>query len=132
MDIEEVNVINSIRIGPFTVSLRTDGLVHVHATGEEIDLAGYKKLVEEMAKMTSWKKVPVLCTADEFFIPNEDVRKYLTKPESNPYSLATALVVSSISQKLVGNFFMTVMKPTRRIRIFTRKDDAIKWLRNYL
>lgn len=132
MDIKEANVVNKISVGVFTVSLRTDGLVHVHGAGEEIDLPGYIKLVEEIAKMTSGKKAPILCTSDEFFIPNEDVRKYLTKPESNPYSLATALVVSSISQKLVGNFFMTVMKPTRLIRIFNSREDAIKWLRSYL
>lgn len=56
MDINEANIVNKIRVGVFMVSLRTDGLVHVHASGDEIDLPGYKKLVEEMAKMTSWKK----------------------------------------------------------------------------
>ena len=129
---EKINIINKREVDVFTIEYRSDGLLHLHAKGDEIKMAHYKAVVKSIGEMTGGKKVPVLCTANEFLIPDQDVRKYMTTPESNPYSLASALVIHSIAQKLIANFFVNVMKPARPIRMFTSKEEAVKWLKKFL
>lgn len=129
---EKADVVSKLKVDVFTVEYHSNGLLYIHANGEEITLTDYKALINSIGEMTGGEKVPILCTADEFVIPNEEVRKYMARPDSNPYSLATALITGSLAQKLVGNFFMNVLKPGRPIRMFISKEEAIKWLRSYL
>lgn len=132
MVIERVTIISKQAFDIFTIEYRSDGLLQIHCKGDTINLLSYKNVVEKIGEITHGKKVPILCTADEFLLPDEEVRKYMANPESNPYSLASALIIKSLSQKLVGNFFMTVLKPARPIRLFTSKDEALKWLKTFL
>lgn len=39
-----------------------------------------------------------------------------------------AIVIHSLAQKLIANFYMKVVKPYTPTRFFTAKEDAEKWL----
>jgi hypothetical protein len=129
----EVIINKQVAYGIFTVQLRNDGIIHIHADADKtIDLKMYKGLIEVLGKITEGKKVPILNTSGELTLPDDEVRTYMTRPDANPYSLATALVVPSLSQKLIYNFFIKIMKPARPVRLFVKKEDAINWLRGFL
>ena len=132
MSEEVIKIVARAKLDIFDLNLRADGILHVHIYGEiPINIAQYKSLISKMGEVTSGKKVPILATADELQIPEEEVRKHMLSPDSNPYSLATALIAKSISQKLVGNFFQSVMKPRRPIKIFTNEQRAVEWLKEF-
>ncbi len=48
-------------------------------------------------------------------------------------SLATAaLIVSHPVSRIIGNFYMGINKTKMPVRMFTRTEDAKKWLKDFL
>jgi len=133
MIIEKVNIVRTLKSGVFTLEMGDDGVLRLHVSGDkEINLAGYQEMVKRIGEISDGKPVPVFASGDEFMIPDEDVRKLMTRSDSNPYSIASAILVKSISQRLIGNFFVKVMKPERPFRIFTNEEEALEWLKTFL
>jgi hypothetical protein len=122
-----------VRVEVFTIEMRADGILHLHADGDKvITMELYSILIDTIGEMTEGKKVPILSTADELTIPDEEVREFMIKPEANPYCVANALIAPSLAQKLLSNLFIRIMRPARPIRLFRNKQDAIEWLKGYL
>jgi hypothetical protein len=82
--------------------------------------------------MTGGKKVPILSTADEYTMPDDEVKDRMLKPDANPYCIANALIAPSLSQKIMGNLFMRIMQPARPIKLCRNKEEAITWLKTFL
>lgn len=57
--------------------------------------------------------------------------RYGASKEVTKQRAATAHVTSSLSGRLVGNFFMKFFKPKINNRMFTDVDEAVKWLRTF-
>jgi hypothetical protein len=47
-------------------------------------------------------------------------------------SIAVALVVKSMTNKIIANFYINFNKPAVPTRIFTTKEKAIEWLNGFL
>jgi len=45
---------------------------------------------------------------------------------------AAALIVSNPVSRIMGNFYMGINKTKMPIRMFTRVDEAKKWLKDFL
>ena len=121
------------KIEVFTIEMRDDGIVHMHAEGDKlIDMRLYKLLIEGIGEVSGGKKVPILSTADEEVLPDDDVKEYFMRPDSNPYSLANAVIAPSLPQKLIGNLFLRMNKRGSPIKLFRNKDEAIAWLKTFL
>ncbi len=56
-------------------------------------------------------------------------REVSASPEVNRNALAKAIVVSTISQRLIGNFFINVNKPPAPTRVFSSEEEALTWLK---
>jgi len=89
-----------------------------------------------MGKMVNYHSVPLLLTLDDFAIPPADTRAFwATKeacPYACPYACAEAYLTKTIGHKIIGNVYMKFNKPGRPTKIFTDKDEAIKWLKTFL
>ncbi len=83
-------------------------------------------------KNISGQKMPVLVLCDEFAMTGLDVMRYLSKNENFPYSTAGAYVFNSVAQKILANFYLKIHSPERPTKFFTKKDDAIDWLKQYI
>lgn len=94
--------------------------------------------VEDMArirdaqKQLSGKRIPILISGGKYSTTNVEVMKFLAKNENMPYSKVSAYITNSISQKLLGNFYLKINKPERPTRFFNNKEDAITWLKQYI
>lgn len=60
-------------------------------------------------------------------IPKESM-EYMANNEYNNNNAILAIIINGLPQKLIGNFYLNVMKPKRRTKIFTSKKEAIAWL----
>jgi len=56
---------------------------------------------------------------------------FVSKKDADPHSVAVAFLICSISQKLLGNFYLNFNKPLKPTRIFTNLEDAVLWLREF-
>lgn len=60
-------------------------------------------------------------------IPKESM-EYMANNKYTDNNSFLAIIITGLPQKLLGNFYLKVMKPKRVTKIFTSKKDAWEWL----
>ena len=90
------------------------------------------KLLVEAQKEKFGLMLPVLVLCKEYTNTNYELMSYISKNKNNPYSTADAFVIYSLSQKILGNFYLRINKPERPTQFFNSKEDALKWLKQYM
>ena len=130
---DTVKVLSTETVAPYIISLGNDGILYLRITNEvEETVERSKALVEVIGKMVNFKKVPMLSKFDEFALPPKENRDFWAKKDSCPYTSAEAFIVNSSAMKLITNFYMRIEKPQRETRMFTKVEEARKWLKKYL
>jgi hypothetical protein len=128
-----ITIVEQINFDISSVALRSDGIILVRVKGnEEVNIIDAKQIISAVATIGQGKKFPMLVVVGEFTLPTPEVRAYLAKAESNPFSNAAAFVIQSLSQKLVGNVYLSFNKPARPTRIFNSEEKAVAWLMTFL
>lgn len=128
----EVEIINTINLDFASVVMRNDGIVHTDISLKEaVSLDQAKELVNAYLKITKNKKSPHLFTANKFVILEKEVMDFM-KNVANDYGKADAMVISSLPQKITGNFYLKFIKPKVPTKFFSNKEKAISWLKQFL
>jgi hypothetical protein len=126
---DSIEIIKSKDIGSSVLSLRSDDLMRIslkeHTT---LNLKDAEDMVRAFGEMGNGKKFLLLFIAGTDTTVNTESRYYASTPEANRFTIASAFVVKSIAQKLLGNAYVTFNKPVTPTRIFTNEQDAIDWL----
>jgi hypothetical protein len=60
-----------------------------------------------------------------------DAREYASSAESIEGVLAGAILTDTSFNAFIANFFIKVTRPRIPTRIFTREEDALKWLEQF-
>lgn len=63
-------------------------------------------------------------------IPTKEARDYCISDAGSRFKLAEAIVVKSLSQKMVFNFMINVERPSVRTKLFTDTHKAKDWLKS--
>lgn len=90
------------------------------------------KLLVEAQKENFRLELPVLVLCKEFTNTNFELMSFVSKNKNNPYSKADAFVIYSLAQKILGNFYLRINKPERPTQFFNSKEEALKWLKQYM
>lgn len=61
-------------------------------------------------------------------VPSKEARSYSISEFGSRFKMAEAIVVESLSQKMVFNFMINVEKPSVRTKLFTSIQEARDWL----
>lgn len=128
----EVKIIRSLDYELFHVALRADNLVRILVKTNdalEVDLA--KEIEAAVDRVREGAKIALLILVSDWTIPSMEARAYLAKRQ-NPDKVAEAYIVKSLSQKLMGNAYLSFNKPNYPTRIFTEEELAISWLKTKL
>jgi hypothetical protein len=116
-----------------TVELTDENILHIHIHAyTEVTLSDAVLALEAMEKLSEGKKHPVLIDAGEFSSVDKEVREFSASPESNAFTLADAIAYDNIGQKIVANFYISQNRPVVPTRMFSEKEEALKWLRTFL
>jgi hypothetical protein len=114
------------------LTLRPDGVLNIYLKPHKIiKQSDGEDIVKGLAAIGNGKKYLLLFTAGEDTSVSTEARYYASTPEANKYTIASAFVVKSIAQKLLGNAYVTFNKPVTPTRIFTDEQDALRWLEIY-
>lgn len=92
----------------------------------EITIEDIKEIVAAQKKMGG-RRMPTLVSGTKYAITNAETLKYISENKNFPYSSGGAFVITSVSQRLMANFYLKLNKPQRPTRFFTDRNDAIKW-----
>jgi hypothetical protein len=106
-------------MGIFQIAMKEHETIHLEDTKEirwlKLELCGNVP-------------APNLFLMRKFSIPDHEARAYASTKESALYRSAEALVIYSLAQKLVANFYLRFNKPIVPTRFFQDEEEAIKWL----
>jgi len=60
---------------------------------------------------------------------DHDARRRMEHDDARKGIIKTAIVVNSKVQEVMANFFLYINKPKVPLRIFTKEDEALRWLK---
>jgi len=122
----------SISDNKFIISLAEEGYYDLSIKDNVEIFVEDMTRIRDAQKQLCGKRIPILISGGKYSTTNVEVMKFLAKNENMPYSKVSAYITNSISQKLLGNFYMKINKPERPTRFFNNKEDAIVWLKQYI
>lgn len=112
---------------------REDGILELQANDDHVyGIEDVKENVTAFGQLTGNKKVPVLIIGGSFSSLAPETRNFMASEESLKYSKAEAFLITSLAQKLLINFYIKFDKPLVPTRVFTKKEEAINWLKTFL
>jgi len=115
----------------FRMWLRSDGIVHlVWESAAVMELADAVAATETMSRLTSGRSAPLFVDAHDAGSQSRLARKEFVR--RGDLATAVAVLVLTPLSRMMGNFFLSVNKPTTLTRLFEDEDHAIEWLRGYV
>jgi hypothetical protein len=107
-----------------------DILYGVYLPGGVITLEVAKEVVKQRLEYTEGVAYPMLVSGEGLKAVDKEARSYFSK-EGSEGIIAGVLLVNSIYTEFFGNFFLKISKPENPSKLFTDKQEALKWLEQY-
>jgi archaellum biogenesis ATPase FlaH len=61
----------------------------------------------------------------------DDIREISASKSGDDFTIADAIVVKSLSQRIIANFYLRFNKPVKPTRIFSEAESAAFWLMSF-
>lgn len=123
----------TINLKKSIVSLIEQHFLHIHLkSNQEINLDDAQQVIAAMGIIGEGKKFPVYIDAGEFVSIDDNVRGFSASKVGNIYTLADAIAVENIAQKLMANFYLKNDHPNVPTKVFNNKHEALDWLRQFI
>ncbi len=127
--ISENNKVKSEDLGFALYEMRNDGCIVLRLVDDlMIDIEKAKLMDAALAKMTTDGPKKILVITGKFTSADDEARQFLASHVKEKQIEKTSVVIHSLSQRLLANFFLKVNKPAFKIRFFTDAHQAEKWL----
>lgn len=110
------------KIGPDNI-LHTDCFPNTVMTLEDA-----KESTQVSAELINYQPRPLLCDLTNVVKMTQECRRHFASTEHAATFTRAALVVTSPISKVIGNFFLGLNKPVKPTRLFTSKEEGMKWI----
>ncbi|HEU4716450.1 MAG TPA: hypothetical protein VFU15_01400 [Bacteroidia bacterium] len=110
---------------------REDGVIVLHLENDlMIDLEKAERMNEALGRITAGIPSKILVLTGKYSSADKEARQLLSSGQKRLQIAKAGVVIHSLSQKLLANFFSNVHKPPFPVRFFNSAEDAEKWLRD--
>lgn len=123
-------ITGSIKNEYVSVSLNEGILTGVIKT-DLVDLQVAKAAVDFRLKKYSDKAYPFLINIKQVKFVSKEARDFLASEKGCEKVSASAILINSAVESMLGNFFMRINRPLVPTRLFTDENAAIKWLSTF-
>lgn len=124
------DIVCSIEHECVIVSLRTDDIVHVYfKPNTEITVPLQNTLIQLYNEITKGNKAYFIFEAGEFVSITKEARENAVRMEDDTPTIASAIVVRNLAQKIIADFYYTVNKPKQPYKVFSKFENGIEWLK---
>lgn len=114
------------------VWLDEEGIMwEVENPGSEHHIADARENVAANATVGQGRRPPLLVDMSQAKLIKREARAFYSR-EAPRVACAVALVVGSPLNRMIGNFFLGLNRPTIPVRLFSSTADAAAWLRQFL
>jgi hypothetical protein len=94
-----------------------------------VDLAAAKKIAGDRITLSNGKDYPSISYIDGLNSIKKEARDFFSHDDGIKHMTKLALITTSPISRIAGNFFLSVSKPTVPTRMFSEKEDAVKWVK---
>ncbi len=124
--------LSEIRLAKASLQLLPGNVVRIEVYKDaHIELEDIRQIQEAREKMVGNAPYSILNIAGKYSNITTEAREYAVRKEVIRNRVALAIVISSLAQRIIGNFFVKSHQPGTPARIFNSEDEAIKWLKKY-
>lgn len=127
---EESQIVKTIDREKFTVSLRSDGIVHIHIRANTLVTVELQREMEVAYSEATDIKRPFIFTGEEFVSVTTEARKNSIKMEMRVPAVGSAMVVRNLAQKILADYYYRFNKPKKPYKVFRRFEDAVEWCKD--
>jgi hypothetical protein len=101
---------------------------HLH-DDQEIDVDQMQEMVNYVKEFIGERKHRSLVYFSDNVMGTPEARKlYADNAYIKEFRVAEAFLVKSVSVRIITNFFIKVMKPKVKTRLFSDQEEAVEWL----
>ncbi|HEX7905441.1 MAG TPA: hypothetical protein VF487_16325 [Chitinophagaceae bacterium] len=111
--------------------LQDDLLIGTYKKGLKINLDIAKEIVKTRLEFIDYKPKLTLALNQGVMSMDKKARDYLSSDEGIRGAIAGAIVLDTPFGSFLGNFYLSVTKPKIPLRIFSKKETAVKWLQQF-
>ncbi len=126
----KLNYTQEIKLEFCTIALRNDGIIENRFSYEEpyeIDAHHVQEIADTITLLSQGKQCAVLNVAGLYGSMTPEARKVDINGASQ-YTLALAIVISELHQRLLANFYFKLKQVNYPIKTFKSEEDAVEWL----
>ncbi|MFH1618017.1 MAG: hypothetical protein ABIB65_05550 [Candidatus Margulisiibacteriota bacterium] len=87
---------------------------------------------EECKKLSEGKANPVLLDVKNAFLADREARLLFSSDLCVSITRAAAVLINSPVAQVVASFFMGLNKPPFPVRLFSRREEALEWLKGFV
>jgi hypothetical protein len=128
-----VEILAIVELNTATIELRSDGIIQFSVkANSSLAASDARKMVEAAGKLGGGKKYPILIIAGKYAMADKETREFAASEAGNKHTIAGAFVIRSLAQRILGNAYIKVNKPTTPTALFFEEQDAVKWLKTFL
>lgn len=122
--------LHKIETDRFVITLIEPGIIELYVKpGTAIEPVDMLRIKELNLNMTAGQSYSVMVLSGFMSSISKSAREISASREYVQNTLAKALIVESLGQRIIANFYLSVNKPHLKTRIFSNRQDALEWLR---
>ena len=128
----ELNQLKLIETRDTTILLRADGILETRVKITDNlrhDLDDAKAVMLAVMEVSDGQLRPLLSALGDIYVTTEAQKFYKNHPKA---ALASAMVVKSFVQRMMGNFFLNYSQLPIPTKLFENEEKAIQWLKTFL
>src|ERR1700758_3059700 len=108
-----------------SVKLTEDNLILIDVKpNESFEQDDVVELINAVYKLGNGKQYKHLITVGEYTMADIQALKLCSSQEGSKYKLAAAFVISTLAQRMLGNFCLNVIRPVKPTKFFTDREEA--------
>lgn len=114
----------------FEITKLTKSIIKVKTfEGIELQLKDGKEMHRVIVELAEGEKYAVLMDTLKYFSSSHKVRAMLASKQLTDIRYATAFVMQSLANRLMGHLFIEFHKPATPTKIFDDEASAFEWLK---
>lgn len=128
---EDLRIIKELDFEDVNLQRKSNDIVYVTFKDNcNLDIPLQMRLLDYYRDLTDGKLMHFMFFAAENVSLSKEARDNAVKIEDQSMLGATAVVVDTLAYKLIANFYLKFNKPKRPYKVFSKEDEAIKWLKS--
>lgn len=128
----DLEVLKSIEFEYANIQMLANGIIKIEMfDGHIIDLEECVQITIAQGKLLGGKQGLMFMVADSTTQFTNSAREFSASKEGLRFSIAEALVIQNLAQKILVSFYLKINKPAKPSKAFNSEEDAIKWLLDY-